>query len=170
MHRILAAVAVIAILSSVGTAQAGPAETIPAAQSWWEQLLEGNALPAPTKKKPLHYGVFPYAAEPCGAFEVKRVDKVTTRKALGALTSCLGAAIGLEETPESTWEPSDVDTLLIGFDDAKQAKKIRKATKKMEIVSLEVRGSEDAAAVHVFFAVDKQGAVRGVFMYVDAGG
>lgn len=169
----LVAIAVVAfatMTSSAGTAQAGPAETIPAAQGWLDQFLNSDSIAAPTKKKPFHYGVFPYAAEACGKFDKKRVDKITTKKAFDALSGCLGAAIGLEENAESLWEPSDIEMLLIGFDDAKQARKIRKALKGLEIVSLEVRGDEDAAAVHIFFAVDKKGDVRGAFMYVDAAG
>ncbi len=174
MHRTLAVTIAVAVAlvaqSPARTARAGTAETIEAAQGWWDQLLNSDALPVPSKKAPLHYGVFPYAAEPCGVFDARRVDKVTSKKPYRALSACLAAAIGAEEAPELTWELSDVDSILIGFESSKQAKAIRKATGKLAIVSLEVRGTEDAAAVHVFFAVDKKGAVRGVYMYVDAAG
>jgi hypothetical protein len=168
MYRAIVVACVLA-LSSTALAQQSPA--VDAATQWWDEALNSDALPTPTKKKPLHYGVFPYAAEPCGVFDKKRVDKITSRKAWTALTACLSAAHGAEENPEYTWEASDVDTLLIGFDqDKKAVKKIRKAAKKMDVVSLEIRGKEDAAAVHVLFLVDKKGAVRGVYMYVDAAG
>ena len=90
--------------------------------------------------------MFPYAAEACGAFDSKRVDKITTKKGWQQLSACLSGATVVEGTPEYTWEPSDVDMLLIGFDSKKQQKAIKKATKGMEIVSLEVNGSEMPAA------------------------
>ena len=162
------ALAFVILLSSTVIAHADPATAIPAAQDWWDLALNSAEIKV-TKKAPVNYGVFPYAAEACGVYEDKRVDKVTNSKGFSALTSCLSEASAAKENAEYTWEPSDVDMLLIGFDyDKKLAKKIKKQTKKLEIVSLEISGSENAADVHVFFALDKKGNVKGVYMYVDS--
>lgn len=164
------------LVSSVSLARADTAATIEAAQSWWDIATNSDTTTVPTKKKPLQYGVFPYAADACGAFEDKRVDKVTNKKGLSSVIACLyGALEGEGAKPEFVWEPSDADTVEIGFDyDKKLVKKLRKALKKMTIVHLEIRGVgddvSDSAAVHIFFALDKKDVVRGVFMYVDAAG
>ena len=170
---IAAVIAVTLLVASHRAARADDAETIGIAQDWWQALVRNDGtLAAPTKKAPLQYGVFPYAGDSCGAFEKKRVDKVTSAKGFEPLAKCLLEALAGEGgKPELTWEPSDVDSLEIGFDyDRKLLKKVRKAARKLTIVSLEIAGTDtgDNAAVHVFFGVDKKGAVKGVFMYVDS--
>jgi hypothetical protein len=159
--------AVTLALAAHRTAHADSASAVLAAQGWWDELNNSDTLPTPTKKSPLLYGVFPYAADACGVFESKRVDKVTNRKTYLALSDCLHAGTEAGSDPQMTWEASDVDMLVIGFDyDRKLEKKIRKAVKKLRIVSLEITGGE--APVHVFFALDKKDVVKGVYLYVDS--
>jgi len=161
------AIAVALLVSTVSLARADDPEVVMDAQSWLDTYLNSDMLKAPTKKAPLYYGVFPYAASSCGAFEKKRVDKITSKKMFNKLASCLSEALG--EQANATWAVSDIDMLLIGFDQQRGAeKKIRKALKKLTIVSLEVQNPDDPSATHVFFALDKKGNVRGVYLYVDA--